>query len=133
MPSPDDEPLERLAIERWLLAGECRPRLSAEWRARVLTAGTSTHRRYRRFDQVQGTLSGLLAVALLLGLPAYYQSLRTPVSAQSAPALALQPASLPRVILQNSSGQADDAFEWRLVEEQLVLRDYSARVIRSLL
>lgn len=123
------------ATEDWIASAARLPLTTDSFRARVLHQSYRAQSQSRSLQRIQTLTSSLLALAFLVCLPGYYQSLRDPLSAQRPlRSLAAWQSPAVRVLPQSVSpteGRPSDHYEWTLVESALAARDTSARYLRG--
>jgi hypothetical protein len=124
----DEQPLSD--VEACLRAADKVSQPSLAFRTRVLDEALTVRHRSLSLHRIQTLTSSFLAASLLLFLPGYYHSLRSPLprtlTTPTAVASAWSTEALP-----SPSLLAADAYEWGLVQAALAERDQSARALRG--
>jgi|GEM_PF-6795217 len=108
----------------WIRSAGRLPVTTPEFRHKVMTAAVESQRQSSTLQHIQSAVTALVAVCLLIVLPAYYRislgEARLSVDGRSA-------LPLPAATTMGEN------YEWRLVESFQEFRDQSARALRGTL
>ena len=135
--SSDCDGFEAVVLEDRIRSAGRLPQPGTSFRQQVLQQALHARERSESLQRVQVLTTILIAAAVLFGLPGYYHGLHD--DRQSPTALAETMAQAPEWINRTALAamavsqpiKASDDFEWNLVQAELAVKDYSARVFRN--